>query len=185
MGFKKPLLFLVVTLSTASLYFLLHSQWKVNDFGAASAAGPWTFQGGPKDLNLMYLGYTRCPDLCPMTLSLVKQAFKKLKPQELDKIRFLFVDLDVENDNAQIAENYANQFDPRFIGLSGTPKEINAVAGAMGATFNVEIDQTTHKSYAISHPNRIYFLNRKGRILDFLANPDSPDTILKMIRENL
>ncbi len=147
-------------------------------FSAISASGPWNYQDDAKDLNLLYMGYTRCPDLCPMTLSFAGQAFKKLTTDELSRIRFLFLDLDSANDNAKLATNYVQQFYPGFIGLSAPRAQIDAIVSSMGSRYSIDGD-------SISHSNRIYLLNHRGLVRASLPNADSADIIVKVIRENL
>ena len=41
------------------------------------AVGPKDFEG---KLQLIYFGYTSCPDICPTTLTVIKQAVEELDP---------------------------------------------------------------------------------------------------------
>ncbi len=64
------------------------------DFSLTLRANPWTFSEKAKSVNLIYFGYAKCPDVCPMSLSYVGTAFSKLSQDDLKKIRFLFVSVD-------------------------------------------------------------------------------------------
>ncbi len=154
-------------------------------FTAVSAKGPWTFQDEPKDLNLVYMGYSRCPGLGPTTLSLTSRVFSKLTAPEIAKLRFLFVDVDYIHDSAKFAQDYAKHFDSSFVGLSGTQAQIDQIVSFMDAKYVVEVEPRSREFDSITHTNKIFFLNRDGVIVETLPNPDSEETLLKLIRKNI
>ena len=70
---------------------------------------------------LVYFGYTSCPDVCPTTLSAMALALDKLGPLA-DKVQPVFITVDPERDTPQIVGEYVKDFDPRFVGLVGSPE---------------------------------------------------------------
>ncbi len=75
---------------------------------------------------LLFFGYTRCPDVCPQTLSYLAQVYRRLgRPQDL---RVLMITVDPERDDPDATDRYAKLFDKRFIGLSGPPEAVAQVA---------------------------------------------------------
>jgi len=149
------------------------------------AGGDWHFSDAPKDLNLLYIGYTKCPDVCPMTLSLVSQAFTQLSPRERSQVRFIFVTVDYDHDTPQTARDYAAQFSSEFTGLSGSKEQINALMKLVGASYIFEKDPKTYLGYSIAHTDRVFFLNKKGIVVESEANVRSTDSILKKIKDQL
>lgn len=176
-------------LSLGAVVFLLykanHSLALGGDFSANSIQGPWKFSTDAKDLNLVYVGYAKCPDVCPMALSYASQAFKKLTEAELKNTRFIFLSVDVQHDTIQNVSDYAAQFFPSFIGLSGTQNEIDEAVKKIGATYIVEPNPKSYLGYSIAHSDRIFFLNKQGLVIDSLPNPRDADTILSKIKEHL
>ena len=79
------------------------------------------FKGHPF---LVYFGYTHCPDVCPTTLADIADVLRKMPDAP---IRVLFVTVDPERDSPAAMADYVSSFDPRFVGLSGTPEQIAAV----------------------------------------------------------
>ena len=67
---------------------------------------------------LVYFGYTHCPDVCPTTLAQISDVLAKLPGKP---VKALFVTVDPERDTPKLMGDYVSSFDPRIIGLSGSP----------------------------------------------------------------
>src|SRR5512139_1519580 len=80
---------------------------------------------------LLAYGYTHCPDVCPLTLSRLRDV-KKIVDANGDRVQVVFVTIDPERDTPDIMQKYVSHFDKafsqKFKGLSGTPTEIAAAA---------------------------------------------------------
>jgi protein SCO1/2 len=83
---------------------------------------------------LVFFGYTRCPDVCPTTLSDIADALAKLGPLA-DRVQPLFVTVDPSRDTQPVLADYTAAFDPRIIGLTGSPSQIAAAAKAYNVTY--------------------------------------------------
>ncbi|GAA4910440.1 SCO family protein [Streptomyces coeruleoprunus] len=82
---------------------------------------------------LIYFGYTHCPDVCPLTMSNIAIAKKKLPKADQDKLQVVFVTTDPERDTpAELAKWLPAAGDPSFIGLSGEFATIQAGARQIG-----------------------------------------------------
>lgn len=154
--------------------------FKLNHNGQA-----WQFSENAKKLNLLYVGYAKCPDVCPMALSYSAQAFKQLTDKERENVQLIFISVDTENDTAESVSVYAHQFNPEFIGLTGTTAEIDAAIKPFGASYIVEKDPKSYLGYSISHTDRVFVLNKKGIVVDSIQSPRSADEITTKIKENL
>ena len=75
---------------------------------------------------LVYFGYTFCPNSCPTTLLEIAAALKKLGP-EAANVQPLFITVDPQRDTPQVMRQFTQSFDPRIVGLTGTPQQIAAV----------------------------------------------------------
>jgi len=90
--------------------------------------------GAPFDLSsrtqghvtLLFFGYTHCPDMCPLQMSMIAQAFKKLPPESAEQFKVVFVTTDPERDSPQVLRAWLDHFDKRFIGLTGSDAAIDA-----------------------------------------------------------
>jgi protein SCO1/2 len=90
--------------------------------------------GAPFDLSsktqgyvtLLFFGYAHCPDMCPLQMSIIAQALKRMPPGSADQFKVVFVTTDPERDNPQKLRSWLDLFDKRFIGLTGSNAAIEA-----------------------------------------------------------
>jgi protein SCO1 len=115
---------------------------------------------------VIYFGYTSCPDVCPSTLASVTQALKNLGAAA-DKVQPLFITVDPERDTPEIIGEYVKFFDPRFVGLVGSPQQIAAAA----RDFHVysEVRQLGNNEYVIDHSSYLYVVDPKGTFVRLLS----------------
>jgi protein SCO1 len=83
---------------------------------------------------LVYFGYTHCPDVCPVTLSLLDAVSKHLG-EDTQRVQQVFVTLDPRRDTPEILRAYLSNFDPVPVGLTGSADAVAAVARAWGVTW--------------------------------------------------
>ncbi len=155
------------------------------DFTLTYQGANWTFSEHKKPLTVLYIGYAKCPDICPMSLSFSAQAFSKLSEKELAQVQFVFLSVDHENDTPESVAVYASQFFPQFLGMSGSKEQIAKTVDTFKASFFVEKDPKSYLGYSIAHTDRLYFLNSKGIVVDSIPNPRSDQMILEFIRKHL
>ena len=110
---------------------------------------------------LLYFGYTHCPDVCPLTLAQLHVVMQRLGPLA-DGARILFVSVDPARDTPEIMHAYVNAFDPRAVGLSGTPREIEALSKRYRSAFTREPDRADGQ-YEVSHSSAIYLFDGDGK----------------------
>lgn len=145
----------------------------------------WRFLDHNKRLNLLYIGYARCPDVCPMSLSVVAQAFLKFSENELKQIQLLFLSVDYQNDKPDDVADYAAQFFKDFVGLTGTKEQIDFVVNLFGASYLMEKNPKSYIGYSIAHTDKIFFLNEKGEVIKSIANPRSDEQIYQSVKQLL
>ena len=117
---------------------------------------------------LVYFGYTHCPDVCPTTMSGWARAKRALGDEAAD-VRWVFVSMDPDRDTPELAQQYAKQFDPSFIGLTGTAEEIDALERAWGISAYPEGD-IREGNYTVAHPAHSFLVDRDGK-LRYLYEP--------------
>lgn len=87
------------------------------------------FSGAP---HLVFFGFTHCPDICPTTLQQVGDVLQALGPKGKD-LKVAFVTVDPERDRPETLKEYLSSFDPRIVGLTGTPDQVAAAVKAYRA----------------------------------------------------
>lgn len=114
------------------------------------------FRGKPV---VIYFGYTHCPDVCPTTLAELAQSLRELGAQA-DQVQVLFITIDPARDTQALLQGYAPAFDPRFIGLTGTPGQIARVAGQFRILYRRQ--DVANGDYTMDHSAGTYLLDRDG-----------------------
>lgn len=109
----------------------------------------------------VYFGYTHCPDVCPTTLAELAQSMRELGPQA-DQVQVLFITIDPARDTQALLKSYAPAFDPRFIGLTGSPAQIASVAGQFRALYRRQ--DGANGDYTMDHSAGAYLLDRDGKL---------------------
>jgi protein SCO1/2 len=92
-----------------------------------TSGNPYDFAAKTQgNVALLFFGYTHCPDMCPIQMYLIEQALKKLTPQQAAQFSVVFVTTDPARDTPAVLRTWLDHFDKRFVGLTGTEKEIDA-----------------------------------------------------------
>ena len=103
-------------------------------------------------VTLLFFGYTRCPDECPLHVANIAQSLKRVPGGAGDRVKLVFVTTDPARDTPKVLRAWLNQFDKRFIGLTGSQSAIDAVQAATG----VPVATKTARAggdYAVGHAN--------------------------------
>ncbi|MFI5805632.1 SCO family protein [Streptomyces sp. NPDC051561] len=84
---------------------------------------------------LIYFGYTHCPDVCPLTMSNLAQAYKKLPKADQENLRIVFITTDPERDTPkELGKWLKGAGNPDFVGLTGDFATIQAGARQIGVS---------------------------------------------------
>ena len=105
-------------------------------------------------------GFSHCPNFCPMTLANLAQTYKNLGPLA-DQVQVVYVTVDPERDTPARLREYLSNFNPHFIGVTGSTEELAAVRQAYGIMAKKEM----HKNggtYDVHHSSYIYLIDREG-----------------------
>lgn len=135
-----------------------------------SLAGKWA---------LVYFGYTYCPDVCPTDFqNLVRgwQAFENTDPARAAKALPVFISVDPERDTPEALRNFTRAFDPRAVGLTGTPAEIAAVAKAYGVVYR-RGETTPGGGYLVDHSRGAYLMDPAGKPVALLPVDESAEKV--------
>ena len=169
----------LVALSAAAMVYLVPQGGQLGSQsgrqGATSAVGgPFTlvnqdgktvterdFAGAP---HLVFFGFTHCPDVCPTTLQQVSDVLKALGPKA-DKLKVAFVTVDPERDTPEALKTYLSSFDPRIVGLTGTPEQVSAAVKAYRG-YARKVPGGSADDYVMEHTALVYVMDARN---DFLG----------------
>jgi protein SCO1/2 len=110
---------------------------------------------------LVYFGFTFCPDVCPSALQVMAAALDKLGPKAA-KITPIFITIDPERDTPDKMAQYVQSFDPRLVGLTGSPDEIAAVTKEYRVYAKKVDDPKSTAGYTMDHSSIIYVMGPDG-----------------------
>jgi protein SCO1 len=140
-------------------------------FTPARAAPQFTLRGSDGlDLSLeryrgkvvlLAFGYTSCTEVCPVTLSILAQARRKLAAEASD-MQVVYITVDPERDSVARMHSYLAGFDPSFIGGTGTAAQLAAVRATYGITVSQKLPMPG--GYLLSHSSFTYLIDREGRL---------------------
>ena len=126
---------------------------------------------------LIFFGYTYCPDVCPTTLAVEKEALDKLGAHA-NRIVPIFISIDPKRDTPDKLKSYLSSFDanqpstrPNFVGLTGTDEEIAKAAKAYRVFYRAHLDgfMAGSAGYSIDHTGDVYLMSPEGKFVAYYS----------------
>ena len=169
---RTLLIGLLAFLVIVGALLLMDAPWMSGDrqgggLSSVAIGGPFTLVAGDGGTvtdqtyrdkwQLVYFGYTLCPDACPTALNEIAGALEALGPLAA-KVQPLFITVDPERDKQAVMASYVKSFDPRIIGLTGTPEQIAAAARAYRVYYAKVADKDAPDGYLMDHSSVIYVM---------------------------
>jgi len=100
-------------------------------------------------LTLLYFGYTNCPDICQTTMS--ELAAAQARPGT-PPATVVFVTVDPARDTTTVLRQWLDHFDAGFVGLTGTPAQVEAAEQAAKVPVATRAPGGSGDEYFMSHP---------------------------------
>ena len=141
-------------------------------FGLEQLKGKWSF---------IFFGYTHCPDVCPITMSVMNEAYKQLSAQH-DDLQIIFVSVDPERDTSEKLAQYVSYFNDAFIGLGGSKEKVDSLTKQIGVAYFHNNEEQTEE-YLVDHSASIFIFDPKARFVGKLSAPHESSKIIKQFTE--
>lgn len=132
---------------------------------------------------LISFGYTFCPDICPTTLVEQAQILKQLG-DDAARVQPIFISLDPERDTPEQLKSYTAFFDPRIIGLTGSPELVRKTADHFKVRYE-KVQPPGASHYSIDHSAGMYLLGPDGAFVAKLPYGTPVPDLIARIREAL
>jgi protein SCO1/2 len=145
---------------------------------------PFDLAGQRDRVVLVFFGYTRCPDVCPLTLGVFRQVAEMLGT-DAARVRFVFVTVDPEVDTPAFLERYLRLFHPEFVGLTGSPDALAATYQFFGAAFEKVPVPKSAAGYLVAHSTHVAVIDRQGRWRLTLSHQATADDVAHDVRRLL
>ena len=124
---------------------------------------------------LISFGYTYCPDVCPTTLVEMVAILKQLGDQA-DRLQPIFITVDPERDTARVLKTYTEFFDPRILGLTGSPALVRRAADNFRIRY-AKVREPGAENYAVDHSAGMILLGPDGAFIKKFAFATPVDEI--------
>jgi protein SCO1/2 len=113
---------------------------------------------------LVEFGYTKCPDVCPVTVSNIASALAKQPYDVASQIQFYFVTQDPERDTPKVLREWLDHFNERFVGVTGPQAAIDSLAEALDiAQAALAKSSPADTGYAVGHSSQVVAFTRDGK----------------------
>jgi len=126
---------------------------------------------------IVFFGYTYCPDICPTTLNTIAETLDALG-DDAEQVAPLFITVDPKRDTPAILAEFVAAFHPKLIGLTGTQAQIKAAAHAFKAYYSKAEQPDAPDGYLMGHSGYIYLMTPEGEFESLFT--DQRDTSAKI-----
>ena len=167
--------------------------------GKPKLGGPWTLynsktgKGVGSDsfrnkYQLIYFGFTYCPDICPEELEKQQQVIDILDKDPLTRglIEPIFITVDPNRDTLAQTEMYVKEFHPRLVGLTGSSDQIKRVTKLFRVYYNQGIrtaNELGDEDYLVDHSIIHYFMGPNNEFVDFFGKNLNANEIAAKIKK--
>jgi protein SCO1/2 len=127
---------------------------------------------------ILGFGFSSCTDVCPVTLSTLAQARRKLGADAAG-LQVVYVTVDPARDDARRLREYLAAFDPSFLGGTGTPEQLAAVRELYGIASTPQAREFGH---GFAHSSFTYLIDRRGRLRALMPYGAAPETYVHDVR---
>jgi len=136
-------------------------------------------------LQLIYFGYTFCPDICPTSLAVMAQALRMLG-EDAEQIQPIFITVDPQRDTPEILAEYVKYFHPRMLGLSASAEATKRIAEMFRARYEfVPAPDGNPDRYVVDHTASLFLLGRSGEFITKFAHGLPADEVAGRLRQVL
>lgn len=131
---------------------------------------------------LVFVGFTSCPDICPTTLTNITTALEELGPLA-ERVQPVLITVDPERDTPPVMKEYLSAFDRRILGLTGTPAQVEAAL----KSFRVYAAKRPLEGgdYTMDHSAFIYLMNTEGAYATHFSAQTPVEEMIGKLRERL
>lgn len=147
----------------------IHARALINQDGTTvtfPATGRW---------QLVFFGFSTCPDICPVTLHKAATVLKLLGDKATG-LEVVFLSIDSERDQPDVIKKFVAVHDPHIQGLTGEAGAVQSVANEFGVIAR-RYQGKTALTYRIEHSSFLYLLNPQGRIVIFYPEKVAPEYV--------
>jgi protein SCO1/2 len=127
--------------------------------------------------NLVFFGFTHCPDICPTTLQVLAAARSKLAEDGQAPLpRIVLVSVDPERDTPEIIGAYVDYFGPGNLGITGSLEEIDRLTSGLGIYYQKQ--PGNGDNYVVDHSAAVLVIDPEGRFSALFSGPHKVESFV-------
>lgn len=150
-----------------------------------STVGDFTLADlGDDQVAVLFFGYTHCPDVCPMSLAVMRQTLARLGEAQRERVVPVMISVDPERDDIARLEEYVGFFGPQFIGATGSREQLDDIAERYGIFWR-KVESDSAMGYTVDHSASLYIVNNEGDILRRVMYSPMPNALNAALDEVL
>lgn len=119
-----------------------------------SLGDPFTLATDDRAVDIVFFGYTNCPDVCQVVMGAITSAYLRLPEADRARIRVVFVSTDPARDTPQALKSYLARFNTDFIGATGDIDDIDRLGQPLGI-FIKKGQKLPSGGYEVSHTTSV------------------------------
>ncbi len=120
--------------------------------------------------DLVFFGFTNCPDICPLTLQTLATARQRLAAAGVEPLpRIVLVSVDPERDTVEKLSDYVANFGDDVVGLTGEEEEIRRLAETLYIFFEKRDGETS--DYLVDHSAVVLVIDPEARSHALFSSP--------------
>lgn len=146
----------------------------------SSQANQFTLSEQRGKIVVLGFGFSHCPNVCPMTLARLAQAYKNLGVLA-EQVQVVYMTVDPERDNPVRLREYLAHFNSQFIGVTGSPDELSSARRAYGVIAQKE-KHKNGETYEVHHSSYLYLIDHQGLLRALVPFGKSADDITHDIK---
>jgi len=127
----------------------------------------------------IFAGFTYCPDVCPTTLARLSDLMDKLGP-DADRLQVMLVSVDPERDTPDVVKTYLSAFDPRFVGLTGSPAQLADFAKSFRIFY--EKVPVSGGGYTMNYSAGVFLFRKSGEFQGTIDREESDTVVLEKLK---
>lgn len=128
--------------------------------------------------SIVFFGYTHCPDVCPITLQIMKNVAIKIAAQNGELPQIVFVSVDPVRDTSEVMKNYISFFNEEFVGITGELKDVHAMTRSLGIVASFTANKDDPENYLVDHTASLLLIDPERRLRAKISPPHVAETIV-------
>ena len=140
----------------------------------ASFLGTW---------QLIYFGFTHCPDVCPQQLERLTKVLNLVEKERPGaRLSPMFMCCDPGRDSVQRCREAVADFHPTILGMTGCPSQIKALTKKYKVFFSEpSAEDVSTGDYIVDHSIATFLFDPQGNFVEFWSSHHEPEAMCERL----